>query len=86
MAYILCILKGDLHGFHGNLLYDSQDWGVGLQIQGSNYPYKYFCDKNTIKYQNIVSATLAAHRPRQFIGFDKQNNRRKIVSIFLSIF
>ena len=22
-----------MHGFHGNLLHDSQDWGVGLQIQ-----------------------------------------------------
>ena len=22
-----------MHGFHGNRLYDSQDWGVGLQIQ-----------------------------------------------------
>ena len=22
-----------MHGFDGNLLYDSQDWGVGLQIQ-----------------------------------------------------
>ena len=22
-----------MHGFHGNLLYDSRDWGVGLQIQ-----------------------------------------------------
>ena len=22
-----------MHGFNGNLLYDSQDWGVGLQIQ-----------------------------------------------------
>ena len=22
-----------IHGFHGNLLYDSRDWGVGLQIQ-----------------------------------------------------
>ena len=21
------------HGFHGNSLYDSRDWGVGLQIQ-----------------------------------------------------
>ena len=22
-----------MHGFHGNRLYDSRDWGVGLQIQ-----------------------------------------------------
>ena len=22
-----------MHGFHGNLLYDSRDWGVGLEIQ-----------------------------------------------------
>ena len=22
-----------MHGFHGNPLYDSRDWGVGLQIQ-----------------------------------------------------
>ena len=22
-----------MHGFHGNHLYDSQDWVVGLQIQ-----------------------------------------------------
>ena len=22
-----------MHGFHGNLLYDSRDWGVGVQIQ-----------------------------------------------------
>ena len=22
-----------MHGFHGNLLYDSRDWGIGLQIQ-----------------------------------------------------
>ena len=22
-----------MHGFHGNLLHDSQDWEVGLQIQ-----------------------------------------------------
>ena len=22
-----------MHGFHGNLLYDFRDWGVGLQIQ-----------------------------------------------------
>ena len=22
-----------MQGFHGNLLYDSRDWGVGLQIQ-----------------------------------------------------
>ena len=22
-----------MHGFHGNLLYDSRGWGVGLQIQ-----------------------------------------------------
>ena len=22
-----------IHGFHSNLLYDSRDWGVGLQIQ-----------------------------------------------------
>ena len=22
-----------MHGFHGNLLYDSRDWWVGLQIQ-----------------------------------------------------
>ena len=25
-----------MHGFHGNRLYDSWDWGVGLQIQ--SYP------------------------------------------------
>ena len=34
----------------------------------------------------MVSATLAVHRPRQFIGFDKQNNQRKIVSIFYPYF
>ena len=22
-----------MHVFHGNLLYDSRDWGVGIQIQ-----------------------------------------------------
>ena len=22
-----------MHGFYGKLLYDSRDWGVGLQIQ-----------------------------------------------------
>ena len=24
-----------MHGFHGNLLYDFREWGVGLQIQSS---------------------------------------------------
>ena len=33
-----------MHGFQGNLLYDSRDWGVGLQIQSY---LGFYLSKNT---------------------------------------
>ena len=55
-------LSEKMHGFHGNLLYDSRDWGVGLQIQSYLGFYLSYSTKIGVKLKlRHMSFSLWSH-------------------------